>query len=119
MITNETQVRLTVTLEGRLGAKASNSNTKKEKRLAEILQKKNKKFFSEYHVPKKQECVLSTTLSNDCVVYYTSEECRPTSVSSNTWKKMSQIKRLEINLQILADSLAKRNNATFTYILIK
>ena len=34
MLTNESQVRLTINLEGRLAAKAANSNSKKEKKLA-------------------------------------------------------------------------------------
>ena len=37
MLTNESQVRLTINLEGRLAAKAANSNSKKEKKLATIL----------------------------------------------------------------------------------
>ena len=72
MITNDTQVRLTIELEGRLGAKASNSSTKKERRLASILEHKGKKFYSDYINPEYQPCSQTVMLSSECVKYFAS-----------------------------------------------
>lgn len=118
MITKDTQVRLTIELEGRLGAKASNTNTKKERRLASILERKGKQFYSDYISPEKQECSQTVSLNSDCVKYYTSEEGKPARISPSEWKKLSLTKRLERNLQIYADAISQKENATFTYALI-
>ena len=118
MITKDTQVRLTIELEGRLGAKASNANTKKERRLASILERKGKQFYSDYINPEYQPCSQTVMLSAECVKYFASEEGKPARTAPSEWKKLSQIKRLEVNLQIYADYIAAKENAKFSYTLI-
>ena len=118
MLNNESQVRLTINLEGRLAAKAANSNSKKEKKLATILEKKGKKFFNSYSEPSYHECTQSTTLSSECVKFFTSEEGRIGSIPPSTWKKMSKIQRLEANLQINADMLSGKEKTEFSYSII-
>lgn len=118
MITNDTQVRLTIELEGRLGAKASNSSTKKERRLASILEHKGKKFYSDYINPEYQPCTQTVMLSSECVKYFASEEGKPARTAPSEWKRLSQIKRLEANLQIYADFISQHEKTKFSYSII-
>lgn len=118
MITNDTQVRLTIELEGRLGAKASNTSTKKERRLASILEHKGKKFYSDYINPEYQSCSQTVTLSSECVKYFASEEGKPARTAPSEWKRLSQIKRLEANLQIYADFISQHEKTKFSYSII-
>lgn len=118
MITNNTQVRLTIELEGRLGAKASNAGTKKDLKLMKILEKKGKSFYSEYTAPQMQSCSQTTTLSSDCVHFYASEEGRPIGVSPSNWKRLKPIQKLEYNLQLYAEAIAQKNGVKFSYSLI-
>lgn len=120
MLNKNSQVRLTVFTEGRLGAKASNANTKKDRKLASILDRKGKRFFnSEFYESPVQEVTQSCTLSSECVSFFTSEEGRTADIAPSAWKKMSKIQRLEANLQINADMLAGQNKAKFTYSVIE
>ena len=118
MITKNSQVRLTIELEGRLGAKASNSSTKKERRLASILEHKGKKFYSDYINPEYQPCSQTVMLSTECVKYFASEEGKPARTAPSEWKRLSQIKRLEANLQIYADFISQHEKTKFSYSII-
>ncbi len=118
MIKKDTQVRLTIELEGRLGAKASNANTKKERRLASILERKGKQFHSDYINPEYQECSQTVMLNAECVHYFASEEGKPARTAPSEWKKLSAVKRLERNLQIYADAMSQKNDTKFSYALI-
>lgn len=118
MITKNSQVRLTIELEGRLGAKASNANTKKERRLASILERKGKQFYSDYINPEYQPCSQTVMLSAECVKYFASEEGKPARTAPSEWKRLSQIKRLEANLQIYADFISQHEKTKFSYSII-
>lgn len=118
MITKDTQVRLTIELEGRLGAKASNANIKKERRLASILERKGKQFYSDYINPEYQSCSQTVMLSAECVKYFASEEGKPARTAPSEWKKLKPLGRLERNLQIYADYIAAKTNVKFSYTLI-
>ena len=69
MLTNESQVRLTINLEGRLAAKAANSNSKKEKKLATILEKKGKKFFGCSNYPNCDFVSWNEPIKEPCSKY--------------------------------------------------
>ena len=119
MINNETQVRLSIELQGRLGATASNSTPKhvREKMFKALA--KGKKFSSGgYNPPKYQEAVQIVTLSPECVSFFISEESRPLRMPPSMWKKASKKARLEAHLQITADSVSEHSNTKFTYEII-
>lgn len=118
MITNDTQVRLTIKLEGRLGAKASNASTKKERRLASILEKQNKRFFGDYIKPEIQDCSQVINLSPECVHYFASEEGKPARITPSEWRKLKPLQRLEFNLQLHANTISGKEKAEFSYDLI-
>lgn len=118
MITKNSQVRLTIELEGRLGAKASNANTKKERRLASILSRQGKSFYNEFTPSETQAASQSVTLSSEATHYFVSEEGKPARVTPSEWKRLSQIKRLEANLQIYADFISQHEKTKFSYSII-
>lgn len=124
MLNNESQVRLTINLEGRLGAIASNSTSKDERRKAANAAKHGKTWrFKKYQAPEVQKCSQSIMLSSDCVAYYISEEGKPIrfknrSITVNEWKKLSATARLVINLQITADYLSGHENTQYFYKVI-
>lgn len=114
---HNTQIRLTISLEGRLAQRAANSNSKKEKKLASILEKKGKQFYNTYNEPTKFECSQSTTMSEEAYDYFVSDESRLKSPSE--WKRMSKVKRLEAHLQVHADYISGHSNTKFTYQLLQ
>lgn len=119
MINNETQVRLSIELQGRLGATASNSTSKHDRtKLFKAIRKGKKIVNQGYNLPEYQECRQVLTLSSDCVNFLVSEESRPLRIPPSTWKKASKINRLETHLQIIADDLSKCLNTKFLYKLI-
>lgn len=118
MITNESQVRLTVDIRGRLASTGANSNTKKEHKLAAILTRKGKQFHNEYVEPTYHNCTEGVTLSSECVRYFISDDGKPSRITPSEWKRMSKIKRLEANLQVQADALSGHSNTVFTYAII-
>ena len=120
MINNETQVRLSIELQGRLGAKASNSTSKRNRqRLFNAMHNSKRKVINQgYNPPVYQSCSQALTLSSDCVNFLVSEESRPLRIPPSTWKKASKINRLETHLQIIADDISKCQNTKFSYKLI-
>ena len=119
MITNESQVRLSVELQGRLGATASNSTSKKRReKYLKALKKGIKAKNGGYKAPTYQTCYQTTTLNPESVNFFASEESRPVRISPSNWKKLSKIERLEMHLQITADYIAGHSGATFTYKII-
>lgn len=121
MLNNESQVRLTIKLEGRLGAKASNSTSKKERYKAAKAARYGKKWrFEEYHIPAVQACSQSTTLSSECVAHFISDDGKPVRfnnrlVTPSDWKKLNRVERLEMNLQISADNLSGHEHTKYSY----
>lgn len=119
MINNETQVRLSIELQGRLGAIASNSTSKHNRiKLFKALRKGKKIVNTGYNPPVYQKCKQVLTLSSECVNFFVSEESRPLRIPPSTWKKASKTNRLETHLQIIADDISKCSNTKFTYKLI-
>lgn len=119
MINNESQVRLSIELQGRLGATASNSTSKKRREKYEKALAKGKKVSNgAYRAPKYQACTQSITLNADCVNFFISEESRPVRISPSNWKKISKVERLETHLQITADYISGHSNTKFTYKII-
>ena len=51
MLTNDSQVRLTVSLRGRLASTGANSTSAKERRKMRYILKAGKKWHSEYEAP--------------------------------------------------------------------
>lgn len=119
MINNESQVRLSIELQGRLGAKASNSTPKHvREKMFKALAKGKKVSNGGYAPPAYQEAIQIVTLSPECVSFFISEDSRPLRMPPSMWKKASKIARLETHLQITADDIAKCANAKFTYKII-
>lgn len=112
------QVRLTIYLEGRLGAKASNANTKKERKLANVLTKKGKKFYNPYNEPTYTECNISTLLSEECIRYFLTEY-KPTGISPSQWNRFKQLEKLQYIFQQRADDISQCSNTKFTYEFIQ
>lgn len=119
MINNESQVRLSIELQGRLGAKTSNSTPKHvREKMFKALTKGKKVSNGGYAPPAYQEAIQIVTLSPECVSFFISEDSRPLRMPPSMWKKASKIARLETHLQITADDIAKCANAKFTYKII-
>lgn len=119
MINNETQVRLSIELQGRLGATASNSTSKRDReKLFKAIRKGKKIINKGYNPPEYQECRQVLTLNSECVSFLVSEESRPLRIPPSTWKKASKINRLETHMQITADEVSGHSNTKFTYKLI-
>jgi hypothetical protein len=119
MINNETQVRLSIELQGRLGATASNSTSKRDRVKLFKAMKKGKKIVNKgYNPPEYQECKQVLTLNSECINFLVSEESRPLRIPPSTWKKANQTARLEMHLQIIADNISGCNNTKFTYEII-
>lgn len=117
MITENTQVRLSISLQGRLGAPVSNTSNRKET----IVKKgKNGKKFTiaQAKTRKLQECFAVVDLSPESVNFFVSDEGRPIRTAPSTWKKAGWKERLETNLQINADYIAGFAGAKYSYKLI-
>jgi hypothetical protein len=119
MLNNESQVRLSIELQGRLGATASNSTSKRDRaKLFKAIRKGKKIINQGYNPPEYQECRQVLTLNSECISFFVSEESRPLRVAPSVWKKANKINRLETHLQIIADSISERVNTKFTYEII-
>ena len=119
MITNESQVRLSIELQGRLGATASNSTSKKRReKYLKAIKKGIKASNGKYKAPKYQTCYQILNLSSESVNFFISEEARPVRISPSNWKKASKIERLETHLQITADYISGHSDTKFTYKII-
>ena len=119
MLTNESQVRLTVTLRGRLASMGANSTSAKDRRKMYYILKAGKKWFSEYKEPTYHQARQSVTLNSETVRFWTSEVVPAGSrIPTNTWKKMSKMQRLTTNLQIQADYLAGFKGASYSFEII-
>lgn len=117
-ITEDTQIRLTVTLQGCIKEIGSNSDSKKTRKKAARVIKYGGKWFSKFTAPTYQEAKESVLLNSETVQYFISEECRPGRTSLSDWKKKTAKERLEANLQVHADYISGLNHANFTYELI-
>lgn len=118
MITNESQVRLSVELQGRLASKGANSSSKKKIRKAEKTAKYGVVKPQKYNTPTYYACSQSLLISSESVQYFISDEARVARCTLSEWKKKKPVERLEAHLQILADSIAMKNEAKFTYQVI-
>lgn len=118
MINENTQVRLSVSLQGRLGAKASNASSKRQRTKTLKATKYGKTIFQKFTKTKEQNCYQTINISPESVAFFISDEGRPLRTSPSTWKKAGKEERLKTNLQITADAIAGVNNASFSYKLI-
>lgn len=118
MINENTQVRLSVSLQGRLGAKASNASSKRQRAKALKAAKYGKTLFQKFNKTKVQHCCQTVTISPESVAFFISDEGRPLRTPPSIWKKAGKEERLKANLQITADAIAGVNDASFSYKLI-
>jgi hypothetical protein len=118
MINENTQVRLSVSLQGRLGAKAPNASSKRQRAKALKAAKYGKTIFQKFTETKRQHCCQTINISPESVAFFISDEGRPLRTPPSTWKKAGKEERLKANLQITADAIAGVNNAEFGYKLI-
>lgn len=120
MLTNESQVRLTVQCRGRLASTGANStNAKMRKKRFYVLQS-GKKWHNEFQAPTFQECHECVTINPETVQNWISEEGCPLCLHMpvTAWKKLSKMQRLMANLQVHADFLAGARNAKYTFEII-
>lgn len=118
MINENTQVRLNIELQGRLGAKASNSTSKRQRAKVLKAAKYGKIIPQKFKRTKEQHCYQTLNISPESVGFFISDESRPLRTSPSTWKKAEKEDRLKANLQLIADDIAKVDNASFSYELI-
>ena len=119
MLTNDSQVRLTVSLRGRLASTGANSTSAKERRKMRYILKAGKKWHSEYETPTYQKACHSVVINSDTIRYWTADTV-PSGIRipPSTWKKMSKMQRLTANLQVQADYLAGYNDAPYSFEIV-
>lgn len=119
MIVDEnTQIRLSVKLQGRFRSHGANSSNKRQrKKYARALKYGSKKILP-YDPSSFFEVTQSVMISHGAPLFFISEEGRCGRVSSSDWKKKSKADRISANLQVIADGIANRSGAEFTWEII-
>lgn len=105
MITNESQVRVTVSVNGARRGVTASSTINKGKTINTLK--------TDFH-----ECNQSLLISSEAVQNFISLESRPSQLPPSTWKKFSKQQRLEWHLQRTADFIASKDNAKYSYQVI-
>ena len=119
MITNESQVRLTVSLRGRLASIGANSSNKKERKKMGYILRAGKKCHNEIQPATYQSASEGVTIGSETVQFWISPDGYVgTRCSANQWKKMKPMDRLQAQLQIQADYLSGMNGAKYSFEVI-
>lgn len=118
IINADTQVRLSIELQGRLGAKAPNSSTKKQIRNVIKAAMNGKIIKVPYHAAAVQEAKQTLLIGYGAPLFYTTDEGKPARIAPGAWRHKDAIKRLEEHLQIIADSISGHTDTKFNYEII-